>query len=98
MTESESVALPLGDAPLTNAIITDLGFLVKTFLEISFTIFMKNLRIRLILRIFGETYAVILKKPKVFLKIRLKFHPLCDIIGKSSDGSTGSISARGTAG
>ena len=59
MTESESVALPLGDAPLTNAIITDLGFLVKTFLEISFTIFMKNLRIRLILRIFWETYAVI---------------------------------------
>ena len=33
MTESESVALPLGDTPLTNAIITDIPFFVKSFFK-----------------------------------------------------------------
>ena len=33
MTESESVALPLGDTPLTNAIITYATWIVKAFLE-----------------------------------------------------------------
>ena len=33
MTESESVALPLGDTPLTNAIITKARELVKSFFE-----------------------------------------------------------------
>ncbi len=33
MTESESVALPLGDAPITNDIITDCRFFVKPFLK-----------------------------------------------------------------
>ena len=34
MTESESVALPLGDTPLTNAILTDIPNFVKPFLKI----------------------------------------------------------------
>ena len=33
MTESESVALPLGDAPLTNDIITDSKAFVNSFLQ-----------------------------------------------------------------
>ena len=41
MTESESVALPLGDAPLTNDIITDTSIFVNTFLKV-FSLFLKN--------------------------------------------------------
>ena len=33
MTESESVALPLGDAPIANGIITEISLFVNTFLQ-----------------------------------------------------------------
>ena len=49
MTESESVALPLGDAPITNDIITDCLFLVKPFLKfflkiLGFSVFIDDAR------------------------------------------------------
>ena len=91
MTESESVALPLGDTPLTNAIITDIVIFVKCFFEI-FSLFYFFFSFVSVFNIpvgradytkNPERSAKWEKSRQIFskkLKMRLKLEKRCDII------------------
>ena len=97
MTESESVALPLGDTPLTNDIITDLDFLVKCFFEnfsrsfVFFTFARKILLFFLFFRLFAKNMPLPLNFSEKKFKMQLKSQKICDIIVQSERSFDGHI-------